>query len=234
MAAEQKALAVYRPPNNIEAERSVLGSMFLDPKAVFIAIERLTPRDFYSRRNQLIFEVMRELSEAGKPIDTVTVVDRLERKGQLEGPDDTLYIADLSMCVPSASNILHYIDIIEQDSVRRSLIEAGNEIIRDATDSEDDAADLVARAGDLIYNIAVKRRRDSLEHIKQALLEGYTRIGESMENKTGLLGLPTGFKLLDKKLSGLQKSQLIVIAGRPGMGKTSFALNIAQHVALAD
>jgi replicative DNA helicase len=234
MAAEQSVKAAYKPPNNIDAERSVLGSMFLDPKAVFIAIERLAPGDFYAKRNRLIFEVMRELSEAGKPIDTVTVVDRLERKGQLESVDDTIYIADLAASVPSASNILHYIDIIEQDSVRRMLIEAGNDIIRDAMNSEDESPEIVNRAGDIIYQIAVKRRRDSLEHIKQALLDGYHLIGESMNRESGLLGIPTGFKMLDKKLSGLQGSQLIVIAGRPGMGKTSFALNIAQNVAVRD
>lgn len=233
MAAEV-ARAAYKPPNNIDAEKSVLGSMFLDPKAVFIAIERLGPADFYAKRNKVIFEVMRELSEAGKPIDTVTVVDRLERKGQLDGPDDTIYVADLASGVPSASNVLHYIDIIEQDSVRRMLIEAGNEIVRDAMNSEDEAPEVVNRAGDIVYQIAVKRKRDSLEHIKQALLEGYTRIGESMNRESGLLGIPTGFKLLDKKLSGLQGSQLIVIAGRPGMGKTSFAVNIAQYVAVKE
>jgi replicative DNA helicase len=234
MAAEVARAAAYKPPNNIDAERSVLGSMFLDPKAVFIALERLNPADFYAKRNREIFEVIRELSEAGKPIDTVTVVDRLERKGQLDGPDDTIYVADLASGVPSASNILHYIDIIEQDSVRRMLIEAGNEIIRDAMTSEDEAPEIVNRAGDIVYQIAVKRKRDSLEHIKQALLEGYTRIGESMNRESGLLGIPTGFKMLDKKLSGLQGSQLIIIAGRPGMGKTSFALNIAQHVAVKE
>ncbi len=234
MAAEVARAAAYKPPNNIDAEKSVLGSMFLDPKAVFIALERLNPADFYAKRNRVIFEVIRELSEAGKPIDTVTVVDRLERKGQLDGPDDTIYVADLASGVPSASNILHYIDIIEQDSVRRMLIEAGNEIIRDAMNSEDEAPEIVNRAGDVVYQIAVKRKRDSLEHIRQALLEGYTRIGESMNRESGLLGIPTGFKMLDKKLSGLQGSQLVIIAGRPGMGKTSFALNIAQHVAVKE
>jgi replicative DNA helicase len=234
MAAEPSIKTAYKPPCNLDAERSVLGSMFLDPKAVFIAIERLHPADFYAKRNRAIFEVMRELSEAGKPVDTVTVVERLERKGQLESADDTVYIADLPASVPSASNVLHYIDIIEQDSVRRLLIEAGNDIIKDAMTSEDEATEIVSKAGDIIYQIAVKRRRDSLEHIKQALLEGYTRIGESMDKESGLLGLPTGFKQLDKKLSGLQGSQLIVIAGRPGMGKTSFALNIAQNVAVRE
>jgi replicative DNA helicase len=199
---------------------------------VFLAIEHLTPQDFYARRNQLIFEAMCALSEAGKPIDTVTVVDRLARSGQLNGADDTVYIADLAGCVPSASSIAYYIDIVEQKSVLRSLIGAGNEIIKDAMTAQDEVAEIVNRAGDIIYKIAVKRRRDSLEHIRQALMDGYTIIGESMENDSGLLGIPTGFALLDKKLSGLQGSQLIIIAGRPGMGKTSFALNIAQNVAI--
>ena len=231
---EQSDRAAFKLPHNIDAERSVLGSMFLDAKAVFIAMERLVPEDFYAKRNQSIFSVMRELAEAGKPVDTVTVVDRLERNGLLEGAEDTVYIADLAASVPSASNILYYIDIIEQNSLLRALIAAGNEMIRDAVNSSDEAADIVNRAGDMIYRIAVKRQRDSLQHIKQALLEGYTLIGESMENDTGFLGISTGFHMLDKKLSGLQGSQLIVVAGRPGMGKTSFALNIAQHVAVKE
>ena len=222
------------PPHNLDAEKSVLGSMFLDPKAVFIAIEQLLPEDFYSKRNKIIYEAMCELAESGKPIDTITIVDKLERKGQLQDAEDTVYIADLAGSVPSASNIQHYIGIVEQKSVLRALVAAGNEIIRDAINSEDEASDIVNRAGDIIYRIAVKRRRDSLEHIKQALLEGYTIIGESMNNDDGLLGLSTGFKQLDKKLSGLQPTQLIIVAGRPGMGKTSFALNIAQHVAIKE
>ena len=122
--------AAYVPPNSIDAERSVLGSIFLDPKSVFLAIEHLQPSDFYSRRNQLIFDAMCALSEAGKPIDTITVVDKLERSGQLDGADDTVYVADLAGCVPSASSIAHYIEIVEQKSVLRALIGAGNEIIK--------------------------------------------------------------------------------------------------------
>ncbi len=229
---EQVETAGYVPPNNQEAERSVLGSMFLDSRAVFTAIERLHATDFYSHRHQQIFDAMCELCETGTPIDTITVVDRLERKGQLNGADDTLYIADLSGSVPSASSVGYYIDIVEQKAVLRALIAAGQTIIQDATGSEEEVADIVNRAGDLIYKIAVKRERDSLTHIKQALLEGYTSISESMNSKTGIIGIPTGFKQLDKMLSGLQKSQLIVVAGRPGMGKTSFAINIAQHAAV--
>ncbi len=207
--------------------------MFLDPRAVFIAIEHLTPADFYAQRHQQIFEAMCELCEAGKPVDTVTVVERLQRKNQLTD-DGAVYIASLSSSVPSAQAIAHYIDIVEQKSVLRALIAAGNTIISDATTSDEEVADIVNRAGDLLYKIAVKRRRDSLEHIKKALLEGYTAISDAMNNERGFLGIPTGFTMLDKMLSGLQKSQLIVVAGRPGMGKTSFALNIAQHIAVKE
>ncbi len=231
-AAERERPLAYIPPNNAEAERSVLGSMFLDPKAVFVALERLIPEDFYSKRNRLIFAAMGELSEEGIPVDTVTVVDRLERMGQLDSADDTIYIADLASCVPSAANIGYYVEIVEQKAVLRAMITAGNEIIRDAAASEDATEDIVNRAGDLIYQIAVKRRRDSLEHIKNALLAGYQLIGEAMKSDRGMLGIPTGFSRLDAMLSGLQGGQLIVVAGRPGMGKTSFALNIAQHIAV--
>ncbi len=229
---EQVTAAGYVPPNNQEAERSVLGSMFLDSRAVFAAIERLHAGDFYSQRHQQIFEVMCELCETGAPIDTVTVVDRLDRKGQLSGTDDTLYIADLASSVPSTSSVSYYIDIVEQKAVLRALIAAGQTIIQDASSSEEEVPDIVNRASDMIYKIAVKRERDTLTHIKQALLEGYTSISESMNSKTGIIGVPTGFKQLDKMLSGLQKTQLIIVAGRPGMGKTSFAINIAQHAAV--
>ena len=229
---ENEPRAAYIPPHSTEAERSVLGSMFLDPKAVFIAIERLRPEDFYSKRNSQVFEAMCELSETGNPIDTVTVVDRMERKKQISGSDDAVYIADLSASVPSASNIEYYIDIVEEKSLLRALVGVGNDIIKDAMSSEDETADIINRAGDLIYKITVKRNRDSLEHIRPALVDGYNIIGASVKNKTGMLGIPTGFKQLDNMLSGFQGSQLIIVAGRPGVGKTSIALNMAQNIAI--
>ena len=167
-------------------------------------------------------------------MDTITVVDRLERMGQLSGADDTIYVADLATCVPSASNIGYYVEIVEQKSVLRALVAAGNEIIREAVGSEDPAEEIVNRAGDLIYQIAVKRKRDSLEHIRKALFDGYQMIGDAMKSDRGMLGVATGFQRLDSMLSGLQSGQLIVVAGRPGMGKTSFALNIAQYIAVKE
>ena len=132
MATERTGIKAYSPPNSLDAERSVLGSMFLDPKAVFIAVEHLLPSDFYAKRNRMIFEAMLELSEVGKPVDTITVVDRLERKGLLESAEDTVYIADLSASVPSASNIQHYIDItgicanlIFEPCTQRGIIRSG-------------------------------------------------------------------------------------------------------------
>ncbi len=229
---DNETRAAYVPPHSTEAERSVLGSMFLDPKAVFIAIERLRAEDFYSKRNSQVFETMCELSETGNPIDTVTVVDRMERKKQISGSDDAVYIADLSASVPSASNIEYYIDIVEEKSLLRALVGVGNDIIKDAMSSEDETADIINRAGDLIYKITVKRNRDSLEHIRPALVDGYNIIGASVKNKTGMLGIPTGFKQLDNMLSGFQGSQLIIVAGRPGVGKTSIALNMAQNIAI--
>lgn len=229
---EQETRAAYVPPSNIEAERSVLGSMFLDPKAVYNSIERLRVEDFYSKKNAQIFEAMLELSESSSPIDTVTVVDRMEKKDQIAGPDDAVYISDLTSSVPSASNVEYYIDIVEEKSLLRALVSVGNDIVKDAMSSQDETSDIINRASDLLYKITVKRNRDSLEHIRQALVDGYNLIGASVKNKSGILGIPTGFKQLDSMLSGLQGSQLIIIAGRPGAGKTSIALNMAQNIAI--
>jgi len=231
---EQNEKVVYIPPNSIDAEKSVLGSMFLDSKAVFLALERLRPEDFYSKKNTQIFETMSELSEMGSPIDTVTVVDAMERKNQIAGAEDAVYISDLVSYVPSASNVLSYIDIVEDKAILRSLVSVGNEIVKESMAANENASDILNHAGELIYKMSVKRNRDSLEHIKRALLDSYAKIGDAVKNKTGLLGIPTGFKQLDNMLSGLQGSQLIIIAGRPGVGKTSIALNMAQTIGIKE
>lgn len=220
------------PPHNYEAEQSVLGSMLLDKRSVYAAIEKLSPQDFYAQKHQYIFDAMLELFNDDTPIDLVTLTEKLEKKNRLNGIEDMTYLSDLTQAVPSTANVDHYIKIVEEKSTLRRLIETSNEILKESYDDEDKAEDIVNRAGNYIYDIALKNKRDSLKHVKEALLESYDFIDRTVQSKSGYLGIPTGFGFLDSKLSGLQGSQLIVIAARPAMGKTSFAVDIVRHISL--
>lgn len=217
-------------PNNLDAEKSVLGAMLISEKSVVSAMARLSYEDFYSKMHQNIFSAMLELF-GSSPIDIITVLDRMT-KLNCSDEDTALYLSDLTQAVPSVSNIEYYINIIEEKSSLRRLISAGQEIVKESFDCTDDAASVVNRAHEAIYSIAVKKDKDTLKHIKPALIESYNQIAKTLASKSGILGISTGFKMLDMKLSGLQGSQLIVIAGRPGMGKTSFAMDIVRHTAI--
>ncbi len=220
------------PPHNYEAEQSVLGSMLLDKRSVYAAIEKLSPEDFYAQKHQYNFDAMLELFNDDTPIDLVTLTEKLEKKNRLNGVEDMTYLSDLTQAVPSTANVDHYIRIVEEKSTLRRLIETSNEILKESYDDEDKADDIVNRAGNYIYDIALKNKRESLKHVKTALLESYDFIDRTVQSKSGYLGIPTGFGFLDNKLSGLQGSQLIVIAARPAMGKTSFAVDIVRHISL--
>lgn len=222
------------PPHNYEAEQSVLGSMLLDKRSVYAALERLSIDDFYSQKHQHIFEAMIELSEAETPIDLVTLTERLEKRNRLTGVEDLTYISDLTQVVPSTANVEHYIKIIEEKSTLRKLIEAANTVLKESFDDEEAAQDILNRASTHMYDIALKNKRDSLKHVKESLLESFELIDKTHHNKSGYLGLPTGFPLLDRKLSGLQGSQLIIIAARPAMGKTSFAVDIMRNISMKE
>ncbi|MEZ4358377.1 MAG: replicative DNA helicase [Eubacteriales bacterium] len=220
------------PPHSVEAEQSILGSMILSSRAAYSVLERLTSEDFYVKKHSKIFAAMVELIMEEKPIDLVTLSDRLDKMKILSGAEDLKYISDLTQIVPSISNVEHYIDIVEEKSVLRRLISAADGIIKDAYDDSEEAVDVLNRAGGSIYDIATKKSHDSLKHVKEALVESYNQIGRAAESKDGILGVPTGFPRLDNKLSGLQGSQMVVIAGRPGMGKTSFALDIVRNISM--
>lgn len=216
-------------PHSQEAEKSLLGSLLLDPRLVAAAYEALTPEDFYFERHQIIFEAICTLFNQGHPLDLVTLADALESMGKLEAVGSLAYLTDLTLATPSAVNAPQYIRIIESRSVLRALINAGNEIIRNAKESEHDVAQSLDFAEKRIFNISLKKATDTLLPIRPTLQESYLQIGERMLSAGGPLGVPTGFADLDRKLGGLQRSDLIIIAGRPSMGKTSFAVNIAQY-----
>ncbi len=216
-------------PHSIEAERSVLGSMLLDQGALDLALERLEPVDFYMPAHQDIFECIRGLRDGGDAVDSVTLVAELDRLGKLRAVGDAPYITELALYTPSAANVEQYIDIVEERSVLRQLIRAGGQIAKDSLDGERELAEVLNDAERRIYDISMKKAADSLLPIQKTMYDTFGKMGELMNLKGSLTGVPSGFIDLDSKTSGLQKSDLIIIAARPSMGKTSFAMNIAQY-----
>lgn len=220
------------PPHNLEAEQSVLGSMLIDAEAVSVAAGSLKAEDFYSEAHKEIFEAMLNLYDRGEPVDLVTVVEELRQRGTLEGVGGAAYISDLSVAVPSTANLKYYIQIVEEKSILRQLIAASNEIIKDSYEAQEELDIILDRAEKRIFEISQRQTTNYFEPIKTILLETYAKIEELSKKKGGVIGLPTGFHEFDQKTSGLHPSDLILVAARPSMGKTSFVLNIAQYVAL--
>lgn len=220
------------PPHSIEAEKSILGSMLLSRSAVEQAMETLRGEDFYLARHQDIFDAIRSLYERGDAVDSVTVIDALDRAGKLSAAGGVMYITELSLFVPSAANAAHYIRIVEERSVMRQLIEASSAIASDAFSGEKSLEQILDDAERAIFNISMKKTSDTMVHIRETLMACYNRVGELMKLNGALTGVTTGFRDLDELTSGLQPSDLVIIAGRPSMGKTAFALNLAQNAAI--
>ena len=219
------------PPNNFEAEQSVLGSMLLSGRCVDEALTELKIEDFYNPQHRDIFAAMERLAQTGIAVDIVTVADKLEKeeKMQIGGLE---YLSRLTQAVPSTSNLSYYLKIVKDKSKLRKLLNAGIKIADSCYGEDSDADHIVSAAGDEIYNLAVKSTDMGFRHIQEAMTDSLVHISRAIKSKDGMMGIPTGFPLMDKMLSGLQESQLIVIAGRPGMGKTAFALNIVQYIGL--
>lgn len=217
------------PPNSLEAEQSVLGSMLLSEDCVIVAVDKLKERDFYTPMHRRIWRAMRDLTGISKPVDLVTVTERMEQKEKLS-MEELTYLTDLTQRVPSVKNLQTYIDIIREKSLLRQTLEACGDIAEMTYRGDATAQEVLNYAGEIIYKIADDRASRSLEHIRQALIESFESISKAAKSKDGLMGISTGFPLMDKTLSGLQPAQLIVVAGKTGMGKTSFALNIVEHV----
>ncbi|MCE5234620.1 MAG: replicative DNA helicase [Clostridiaceae bacterium] len=218
-------------PQSIEAEKSVLGSILLSHAAMELAVETLKSEDFHLPVHQDIFAVMLNLYNNGNAVDSVTVTDALRRAGLLESVGGADYVSELSLFTPTAANVSHYVKIVEERSIMRRLVLAGNEISKDALEGESSADALLDDAERKIFNISMKKSQDSLIHIEDTVMESYHRIGELIKLKGKLTGLTTGFYELDELTTGLQKSDLVIVAGRPSMGKSAFMLNMALPAA---
>lgn len=220
------------PPHSLEAEKSVLGSILLDKEALYEVLEVLNERDFYSEMHQEIYQSIVSLYRKNESADLLTVSEELKKRNTLEMVGGRSYIAMLSAMVPSTSNAVQYAKIISEKAILRRLINASSDIMGQAFLEKMDPESVLDHAEQAIFEIAQSRQKRDFEHLKDVLYTNLNRIDEVAGLEGGLTGLATGFIDLDKKTSGLQKSDLIIIAARPSMGKTAFALNIAQHAAL--
>ena len=222
------------PPHDIEAEQAVLGSCLTDKDAVMDAVEKLKPESFYREDSKLIFEAIFNLYNRSEPIDLVTVKDELTSMGSFENIGGYEYLATLPDKVPTTSNVQKYIEIVEEKSTLRNLIKTANEIIELGYNPTEEVDDIMAGAEKKIFDIIQKKNQKSYTPIKDVLIESFTKLEELYNQKSKITGVPTGFADLDDKTAGLHGSDLILIAARPAMGKTAFALNIAAHAAIRE
>jgi replicative DNA helicase len=220
------------PPQNIEAEQSVLGSLLIDREAVLKIAPFLQPDDFYREAHGQIYGAILDLHERREPADFVTVCDEMERRGQLETVGGAAYLTSLINTVPTAIHVEHYAHIVERTAVLRRLIEAAGKIAGLAYDEAEEVDVVVDRAEQVLFDVSQRRVSHGLVPIRRILTEYYDRLEYLHQHEGEMVGVPTGFMDLDRLLGGLQPSDLIIVAGRPGMGKSSFGLSIAELVAL--
>lgn len=220
------------PPQNLEAERAVLGAILMDNDALFTVMEVLIPSDFHQPSHRLLFSTMLDLSERGEPIDIVTLANRLRTGGNMDkagGPD---YLPTLADEVPTSAGVGNYAKIVKEKSVLRHLIEASTEIVQDCFDSAGEVDELIDEAERRIFAISEQRIRTGFLSMKEIVKSSFKTIESLYEKKEHITGIASGFADIDDLTSGFQPSDLVIIAGRPSMGKTAFALNIAQQAAL--
>lgn len=219
-------------PQNLEAEQSVLGSMLIDKTAIAQAAEVLNAEDFYRDSHKVIFSAIRELYQKDTPIDMITLIDYLRSTEKLEEAGGITYITEISSSVPSTANLFSYIKIVEDKSILRRLIRSSTEIIETSYNKQDNVDSVIDLAEKKIFNLAEKKNTSDFEPMNTVLERGFLEIERLFNNKGETTGVPSGFKDLDEMTSGFQRGDMVLIAARPSMGKTTFVLNLAQHAAL--
>lgn len=220
------------PPHNIEAEQSVIGAVFLQPEAFVSASEILRHEDFYRAAHQRIFAAMTHLADRGEPIDVVTVTTYLNDRKELEEAGGVSYLTQIAESVPTAANIEYYARIVEEKALLRRLIRAATDIVTAGFEREDEVDDVLNEAEKTILEVSSRKTSEGFKNIKDVLIDVYDNIEQLHQNQGDVTGIPTGYQELDRITSGFQKNDLIIIAARPSVGKTAFALNVAQNVAV--
>jgi len=219
------------PPHNQEAEQSVIGAIFLEPQGLITAAEILQFEDFYRVAHQKIFQTMIRLSDQGKPIDVVTVTEELSSKRELEDVGGLSYLTEIANSVPTAANIAYYARIVEEKALLRRLIRVATNIVEDGFTREDEVEALLSEAEKKMMEVSNRKNAGDFRHIKDVLVQTYDNIELLHSRKGDITGVPTGFRDLDLITAGFQRNDLIIVAARPSVGKTAFALNVAQNVA---
>jgi replicative DNA helicase len=219
------------PPNDIEAEQAVLGSMLTDKDAVIAAIEVLKKEDFYREDNKAIYEAMINLYNKPEPIDIITVKDELQSMGKIDTVGGLEYLADLPEKVPTTANVEKYIRIVEEKSILRGLIKTSNELINLGYDETQEVNAVMDQAERKVFDLMQNRNQSGYSAIKDVLIDSFAQLEKLYNQKEGITGVPSGFAELDLRTTGFHNSELIILAARPAMGKTAFALNIATNAA---
>lgn len=221
------------PPHSLEAEASVLGALLLDKNAIVNVAEFLRPTHFYDDKHSYIFEAILELYEAREPIDVLTVSERLKQKKALKEIGGVSYLAELVNKVPTAAHVEHYGKIVKDASTKRALMKAAARLVELSLDDSLPAAELLDKAELEVFSLTQQHLAQAFTPVRAALAESFDRLDELHKQTGGLRGVPSGFTDLDDALAGFQKSNLLILAARPGVGKTALAVNIAQYVSVA-
>jgi replicative DNA helicase len=232
MKADLDTASFKLPPQNIEAEQSILGGILIENDALNTVVEFLEDNDFYRESHQKIFHCMITLSERNEPLDLITLTNELKKSKELESIGGASYLASLVESVPTAANIAYYAKIVKEKSILRKLISTATEIVTQSYQEGKNLEDFLDDAEQAIFRISEHRVKPAFYPIKEIVKESFKVIERLYEKKELITGVPSGFKDLDRKTAGFQNADLIIVAGRPSMGKTALCLNIAQHASI--
>lgn len=222
------------PPQSIEAEQSVLGAMMIEKEAISQVVEMLKPEDFYRESHRLVFQAITSLFNRNEAVDIITVTEELRKQDKLEGAGGIAYVTSLANSMPTAANVLYHARIVEEKALLRNLITTATHIAGLGYDANEEVEQILDQAEKMMLGVASRKVGAGFSPIKEIVSKAMEKIEQLYQSKGGITGISTGFKDLDRLTSGLQPSDLILVAARPSMGKTAFTLNIAQHVAVRE